>query len=31
MRRTGDRIAQWVAFAVLAAGVVTLVVLGLSL
>lgn len=31
MRRTGDMVAQWVAFAVLAAAVVTLVALGLSL
>ncbi|MFD4639667.1 hypothetical protein ACFWN2_20300 [Lentzea sp. NPDC058436] len=31
MRRTSDRIGQWVAFAVLAAAVITVVVLGLSL
>lgn len=31
MRRTGDRVQQWVAFAVLAAAVITLVALGLSL
>jgi hypothetical protein len=31
MRRTRDRVQQWVAFAVLAAAVITLVALGLSL
>jgi hypothetical protein len=31
MRRTGDRVAQWMAFTVLAAAVITLVALGLSL
>lgn len=31
MRRTGDRVRQWVAFAVLAAAVITVAVLALSL
>lgn len=31
MRRTKDRVAQYAAFAVLAAAVITLVLLGLSL
>ena len=31
MRRTSDRIGQWAAFALVAAAVITLVVLGISL